>query len=512
MRNFRPTGRAALASLMFIAAALPAQANVFNPHLIISDDEIRRSDSMDYSAILSFLSARGTLAEKFDVDPMDGLLKNVPQIIDDAAKRYGVNPKYIISLMEKESSVVSATKPTKKQLDWATGYALCDGCRRKNATAVKNQGLAKQIDAGAGFIKWFFDNVDQMRGLSKPGVPQYLKQSKTTVTPINTATAALYSYTPHLQGNRLLWSIWNRWFGEGTNGLELADGTLVRSTKSGAVALMQGGKFRPITSRSVLTSRFNSRNIVDLNPYDFDSLQRTSMGRPISFADESLVKTEDGSIWLLIGNERRRFADPEAFRANGFNPEEVESAELADIEDYAVGDDITADSSGVTGKLLQDKTTGAVFYVTNGTKRPIWDKAILEADFPNRKPTMTAHETIAALKDGKPLGFYDGNLVRTKGTASVYVISGGKKRPIASEETFLAYGYDWDNVLVTIPAALDLHQLGAPLTLDAGLGNFNPPDADQATTDTVSPDATTDAAAPAATAPAVPAVTVNPWE
>lgn len=510
MSHLRNVSRTAVAALLLFTAVLPAHANVFNPHLIISDEELRRADAMDYSSIRDFLSVKGKLAEKFDVDPMDGLLKNTAQIIDDAAKRYQVNPKYILALMEKESSVVSATKPTKKQLDWATGYALCDGCRRKNATAVKNQGLAKQIDAGAGFIKWYYDNVDSLRGIAKPGVPKTLTKTKTEVTPANKATAALYSYTPHLQGNRLLWSIWNRWFGEGTNGLELPDGTLVRSERTGAVALMQGGKFRPIASRSVLTTRFNSRNIVDLNAYDFDLLQKTSMGRPVRFSDESLVKTEDGAIWLLLGNERRRFADSEAFRVNGFNPEEVEGAVLADIEDYAEGETIGSEDAGAMGALLQDKASGAVFYVSSGTKRPIWDKAVLNANFPGRKTTVTKHDDLAKLKDGRPLGFYDGALVQAKDSPAVYVISAGKKRPIDSAETFLAYGYDWNNVLTTTASVLSLHPLGPPLTLDGGLGTVNQPDPALH----VSPDATTDPVVrpPApATTDAAPAVTQNPW-
>jgi hypothetical protein len=370
--------------------------------------------------------------------------------------------------MEKESSVVSADKPTKRQMDWATGYSLCDGCSRLTSTAKKNQGLAKQIDAGAGFIDWYFKTHEQFGSLAQPGKSILLKATKTTVTPQNTTTAALYSYTPHLQGNRLLWSIWNRWFGYGLGGLELPDGTLVRSEKTGAVALMQGGKFRPIVSKSVLQTRFNANNIVDLNAYDFDLLQKTQMGRPVRFADQALVRTEDGSEWLLLGNERRRFASADAFRKNGFNPEEVETVTLADIADYADGVPIGDEDEDPAGSLLQDKKTGAVYFVASGVRHPLWDKAVQTSNYPGRKPQLVTSEELAAYRDGNPIRLGEGTLARYADSSAVYVISSGLKRPIASAETFEAYGYDWKNVLTVARSVLDLHDLGAPLTLDGG--------------------------------------------
>jgi hypothetical protein len=329
---------------------------------------------------------------------------------------------------------------------------------------LKYKGLAKQIDAGAGYIDWYFKNADGPEVRRKPGEPIIV--SSTKVTPANLATAALYTYTPHLHGNRLLWSIMNRWFGDGSGGLRFPDGTLVRNERNGAIALIQGGKFRAILNRSVLASRFNETQVVDLNEFEFAGLQESIAGRPVRFPDLSLVRTEDGTIYLLIGSGRRRIDSGEVFTKIGFNPEEVEDVSSDDIADYADSDPITLDSSFPLGELLQDTRTGGVYYAESGVKHPLWDKALLSSNFAGRSIARAAPSALQKLTTGDPVRFNDGVLVKVPGDASVYVISGGKKRLIPTEEVFLTFGYRWSNVLTTSSKMLSLHETGEPLALE----------------------------------------------
>jgi hypothetical protein len=461
--NLRKSFVACLA-LSALLSGPSAQAAVFNPHLIIGDDEIRRSYAMSYEDIRTFLKVKGGLADISDIDAADGLLKNAAQLIDDAAKRYDVNPKYILALIQKESSAVETRSPSRSQLDWATGYALCDGCPRSGGLAQKYKGFARQVDAGAGWIDWYFKNVWTLASLRRPGVPYLMNDIQ--VTPANLATAALYSYTPHLHGNLLLWSIWNRWFGDGIGGLRFPDGTLIRDQASGAVALIQGGKFRPILNASVLASRFNQAAIVDLDAYQFGSLRDSIPGRPVRFANFSLVRTEDGTTYLLVGSNRRRIASQAAFAKIGFNPEEVEDVLAEDISDYADGQPIALDDSHALGDLLQDVKTGGVYYAEGGVKRPIWDRAVLAANFGGRRITPASRAALDQLKTGDPVRFADGTLVKAPGDPAVYVISGGKKRPIPDEETFLMFGYRFSNVLTASRKMLSLHEDGDPLAIE----------------------------------------------
>ncbi len=451
----------AFASLA-LAPLTPLRAGVFNPEMIISDSEMRDYLAMDQAAIAKFLDEKGGLNRRFDVDAADGLLKNSAQLIADAAGRYRINPKYILALLQKESSAVETDEPDAQQLAWAAGYALCDGCSKRSPTALKYKGLGKQIDAGAGWMDWFLTNGPTLAGLRQPGVACSI--SSTRITPANLATAALYNYTPHLQGNRLLWSIWNRWFESGA-GPTLPDGTLIRNEKNGAVAVIQGGKFRPILRASVLETRFAGRSIVDLNEYDFSELEEKSPGRPIRFADLSLVRTEDGSTFLLVGAARRRIASAEVFAKIGFNPEEVEDVAAADIEDYADGEAITLQSTYPAGQLVQDSRTGGIYYAEMGVKHPLWDRSLLALNFAGRSILPLAADELSALADGRPVTLDDGILVKAAADPTVYVISGGKKRPIASEEAFVAFGYKWTDIVTVGRKLLELHPTGDPLAL-----------------------------------------------
>lgn len=467
MRNSHRFLAAALAAVTMTAAALPASAAIFNPHRIIDDEEMRRFDAMSYDDIRTFLASKGSLSGVVDIDPADGLLKNAAQIVDDAAKRYKVNPKYILALIQKESSAVESSALSARQLDWATGYALCDGCYRSAPLAQKYKGFARQVDAGAGFVDWYYTSAEAQKSYRKPGETYIV--SGTPVTPANVATAALYSYTPHLHGNRLLWSIWNRWFGDGMVGLKFPDGTLIRNEKTGGVALVQGGKMRPILNQSVLATRFNASTIVDLNEYDFDAMRKAMGGRPVRFPDLSLVRDEFGTTYLLIGASKRRIVSQEAFAKIGFNPEEVEGVTFDDISDYHDADPISHDTAYPLGELLQDTRTGGVYYAENGVKRPIWDRAVLSANFPGRPIVPAKLAVLDGLATGDPMPLADGALVKAPDDPSVFVISGGKKRAIPTEETFRMFGYKFSNVLTASRKMLALHPDGEPLTVESAV-------------------------------------------
>ncbi|HTM68868.1 MAG TPA: hypothetical protein VL426_06250 [Candidatus Binatia bacterium] len=464
MRNMHAKAAGALAAVMTSALLMQAaRAATFDPSMIIDDAEIRRADAMDYAAIKGFLDRKGGLANVIDVDPKDGLLKNGAQLIFDTAQRYKVNPRYILALIQKESSAVETAKPTSQQLDWATGYALCDGCSRTSPLAQRYRGFGRQVDAGGGWIDWYFQNASQLP-LRQAGMT--ITIDGTPLAPASTATAALYSYTPHMHGNRLLWSIWNRWFGDGTGGLRFPDGSLVRNAKTGAVGLVQNGKFRAILNPSVLASRFNASAVIDLDPFEFDALKESLPGRPVRFADLSLVRTETGATYLLVGASKRLIATAEVFAKIGFNPEEVEDVKAADIEDYEDAKPITFEDSFPLGELLRDARTGGVYYAESGVKHPLWDRALLAVNFPGRPIVPASAAALSKLKDGAPVLLADGALVKAPGDPAVYVISGGKKRPIPSEDVFLMFGYKWPNVVTASRRMLALHPDGEPLSFE----------------------------------------------
>ncbi len=442
-----------------------ASAQVFNPHLIITDEVMRDSRSMTYDEVKAFLDSKGGLSAIYDIDPVDGLLKNTPQLIVDAAARYQVNPKYILVLLQKEAGLVEQKVPNQHNLNWATGYAVCDSCSRLSPKVAKYKGFAKQLDAGAGWVKWYYERNATNASFAKVGVPRTTLDGD-RVVPVNLATAALYTYTPHIHGNRLLFSIWNRWFvQEGNRELFFPDGTLIKNEDNGAYAVVQNGKVRPILSLSVLITRFNAESAVELDNETFEYLHETNPGEPMRFPDNALLQLEDGAIYLLANRTRRKIASPEAFRAIGFNPEEVETATLADIAEYPEGPAITSAEVDVLPRLVQDPRNGGIYLVVAGAKNPLLDKALLKANFSELKIERGTAKSLDALPTGAPVKINDGALVKTANDAKVYVIAGGLRRAIPDEATFVGYGYNFKRVMTVNQKLIDLHPMGEPLRL-----------------------------------------------
>jgi hypothetical protein len=445
-----------------LTSASSAQAALFNPHYLISDTEIRDAGSMSLNEITAFLNSHGKLNTYFDIDPIDNLLKNPSQLIFDAAQRYTINPKYIMVLLQKESGIVEGT-PTQKLLDWATGYALCDRCQRTAPLAQKYKGLAKQIDAGAGWMDWFLKNSANQKSLYKAGVTYSI--NNTPITPTNAATAALYSYTPHISGNRLFWRIWQRWFNDDSAATQMPDGAILRNAKTNEYSVVQAGVFRPIKYKSLVGTRFSASAVISLEDSEYTLLTKASPGKTIAFADLALVKTETGDIYLLVGNTRRHITSPEAFQTIGFNPEELEDVLFSDIADYIPGQDITTTTGPIIPRLVQDISTGGVFYIEDNIKHPLWDKALLITNFPDKRLTKATTTELSKYTLGSPISFLNGTLVKSASDPTVYLISNGQRRPITSEQVFLDFGFSWTAIITTTQKMLDLHELGAPLDI-----------------------------------------------
>ncbi len=480
----RTTSIIALALTLAIPT-LPAAAATYNPNLIFSDAEMRDVNSMSFMDIYRFLEEKGGMNSIYmevpdycdkgkpaDYDPYlhsIPMVKGPAQMIYDAAQCYGINPKYILALLQKESGIVETRTPTQNQMDWATGYALCDGCYKSSPLAQKYKGLGRQIDVGAGWMDWFMINYPALTYMIQPGVTRTI--SGQSVTPMNVTTAALYNYTPHVGdtrvgGNRLLWNIWQRWWPSAADhALALPEGSLIRNAVTGAVALVQNGTYRPIANQSVLATRFASANVIDLGQKEFDAFYAQRPGKPVTFPDQALVRTETGETYLLIGGTKRLIPSTDVFRGIGFNPEEVEDTTSDDIADYRLGTPITLDDAFPGGALVQDTRTGGVYYAEGGTKRPVLDAGVLRANFPGKTIVPLSPVELEKIPRGEPVLLNDGVLVKGPDTPTVYVIAGGLKRPIPTEEVFLGYGYRFPNVVTVSERMLSLHASGEPLEL-----------------------------------------------
>ena len=439
-----------------ISLASPATAFEFNPNYVISDSEMLDEDSMTEEEILSFLNAYGSLGEQSFTD-VDGVRKNSAKIIYEAARRNGINPRVILVMLQKEQSLINDENPTSDQLDWAMGYAICDDCDYQTDTAQRFRGFAKQVNSATlqiieGYMADLASFGKTVMGFG-PGIVTEIDDA--TVMFANDATAALYTYTPHTHGNSNFSKLWQLWFTH-----DYPDGTLLQNSDDGGVWLIRDGRRRPITSRAALLTRFNESAIVLV---DETSLAVYPIGAAISLPNYSLLRSPRGTVYLLVDDTLRGISSQEAFRAIGFNSDEIVDVTLEDLALYEEGEPITEDTAYPQGTLIQDPATGGVFLVQNGEKSPIMSREILTARFPTPVIRPAESGELEAYPTTSATLFPDGTLISTIGKPDVYVISGGYRLPIIDEATFLSYGWKWTQVISTNERSVTIHPLGEPI-------------------------------------------------
>jgi hypothetical protein len=276
------------------------------------------------------------------------------------------------------------------------------------------------------------------------------------VTIKNSATAGLYNYTPHVyNGNFNFFKLWTRYFTR-----SYPNNSLLQAKGEVGVWLIKDGKKRPFLSRGALTTRYDLDKVIQVNKADLDKYQT---GAPIKFAQYSILRSPRGTIFLLVDDTRRGFTSQEAFRKIGFNPEEIINASWDDINVYTEGAPITEDSEYATGALLQDKTTGGIYYVSEQTKAPLLDRVLLETRFKRKSIFQVEPEKLARYKTIGPALFTDGEILTADNSPAVYVIDKMKKRAVLSADAFLALGYKWENVISVPSKIIALYEDGEPL-------------------------------------------------
>jgi hypothetical protein len=115
------------------------------------------------------------------------------------------------------------------------------------------------------------------------------------------------------------------------------------------------------------------------------------------------------------------------------------------------------------GTIIKKKTNPKVYYIENFQKRAIESPALFESHgFDWRSLIIASEADVDQIPNGENLKFRDGSLLSNRGT--VYIISNGLRRPIASPAAFLRLGFKWSNIKAVSDAEINLHPLGEIVT------------------------------------------------
>ena len=156
---------------------------------------------MSAADIQGFLNEQKGILRSYRARDHAGVERTAAEMIAEAALAWRVNPQVILATLQKEQSLLSDSTPSARALAWAMGCGKLDGGR----TLSRYYGFGNQIWYGA-------KTLDTGADLWKPGTK--LTIDGNAVMPYNSATFALYRYTPHIHGNLSFWMIYWRYFGD----------------------------------------------------------------------------------------------------------------------------------------------------------------------------------------------------------------------------------------------------------------------------------------------------------
>lgn len=435
------------------AEIIPAEAiqNGFNPNAILEDEDIFEI-SMGFNELKRFLENRGGLGH-ITLKDIDGTDKSAAEIIWRVSNTYRINPKYLLALLQKEQSLIEDPSPSQRQLDWATGYAVCDSCSKDDPRIQDFKGFANQVEWAAKqhrekYLLQLLVGGTTISGYA-PGLSTVVDGMN--ITPRNRATAMLYTYTPHIHGNLNLWRIWQRWFD-----VDLPDGTLVRSVPSGDLYLIRFGFKRKFKSIAVAASMVNLDKMIEVPD---EKMLTIVSGDPISFPNYSIIHLPDGRRYLIVGDKKRHIKDMNVFRSLGFVEDDVIDATEAEADAYATGRDIDSTTQNPTGLLAQGPD-GNIWYLEDGTKSRIPHPIFLTLYFNDRAPKAYSTADIEKLETVETYRLRDGELIKGENYTDVYVVEHGELRPIASGDIFELMGWKWHNVIELPDKFIDTYPKG----------------------------------------------------
>jgi hypothetical protein len=192
---------------------------IFDPELIITDEEFTNVNSMSEKEIQDFLTLKGSFLKDYSIND-----KLTSYWIYKHCTDNGLNPKVLMTHIQKEQGTITTkTFPkNKRRLDYFCGVGAYDPPRGDDP---KWAGVDKQI---LGAVTVSMKRFKQAQALKFPYAYITDKPELRKINIKNAATRSLYFYTPFVGdktviigknkyespfANNLFWAIYAKWFG-----------------------------------------------------------------------------------------------------------------------------------------------------------------------------------------------------------------------------------------------------------------------------------------------------------
>ncbi|MEK9181149.1 MAG: hypothetical protein AAB871_02860, partial [Patescibacteria group bacterium] len=452
----------------------------FNPGLIVADESFGNYEAFGGAeGVQKFLEIRGSmlantspdflkkLKEPVDVnlknlleDPNAGLgrLRTAAELIYDAAVMAKINPQVIMVTLQKEQSLIDGQftdeKVLQRRLDRAMGFACPDS------------GVCG--DLFLGFYFQIFGNLDRegnrylgaARSLSKSfyyevngqvvgrgpmidaagktfGSSPKVRSSKIgdtitvdntqgppnnapatqTFTIQNSATAALYRYTPHVyNGNYNFWKFYHQWF-------KYPNGSLIKLQGDAQVFYVDNGQRRPVSGTVLARRNLDVTKAFVLSQKEFDEY---TLAKPLPPTDGTLLSPASGGVKYLVEDSQLHKISDFIAGLRKLDINQTVFLPDSEVSTYEVG----AVALPLENTLIKAKTEPVVYFVQAKSLRPVSGFVFTQRGFKFSNVIEAADIELAEMTKSATLPPLDGTLVKYAASPLIYYTALGQKFPL----------------------------------------------------------------------------------
>jgi hypothetical protein len=274
-----------------------------------------------YTCLNTYQQSTPTIVDSYGLcGTYTGGTKVAAQIIYDVGQACGVNPEALLTLVQKESTLVTDNAPDPIQYRSATGY----GCPDSAPCDSDYYGFFNQVYKAAWQYKYYQANANSFsyRAFRNNTILYNPNTScgSANVTIENQATAGLYNYTPYQPnqaalnnlyglgdscssyGNRNFWRIFSDWFG-------IDNKQLIRTVGSSDLYFTAGQYKWHVTSMDVAAEYgLGAADVAYVTQQTIDSIPTApSPGYDtLNYFVKSDSDSDDdgGNIYLVSGQQR----------------------------------------------------------------------------------------------------------------------------------------------------------------------------------------------------------------
>ncbi len=187
----------------------------------------------------------------------------------------------------------------------------------------------------------------------------------------------------------------------------------------------------------------------------FIAFSYPTSSQPAIFLDGMLIKNS-GNFFLISSEKTRRFSSPKVLETLGYSQDNFQEASNEEIGYIEKGDDIVETENYPENTLF---VINENYYklIANSLRPFVSEKAFLSSFEKNQ--ALIKDESFLqkySVDYDNPLGFSNGTLLSFD--IGVFLVEEGKVVPFNNPETFLALGYNWDDIIPANEEEIGLYQ------------------------------------------------------